>query len=212
MPGGLISIPGCPGGDVSLFGSLGISGLVLQATRTAANRDDRPGLSTLLADDGLERARRAQKLRWLGFAAVLLIVVAGALQLLGVRTATASAEGSDGTRLEVSYGRITRPGLATVWNVTVSNPAGFSEPLTITTTASYLAAFDENGLTPEPQAIDADGDVVSMRFDPPAGTTLEVSFDARIEPGVQWGRGAVTTLDVGGTQVASVSYYTWILP
>ena len=116
--------------------------------------------------------------------------------LLGVRTSTTSTEMPDGTQVEVHYGRITRPGLATPWSVTVHRDGGFSGPIVVRSTSAYFDLFDENGLDPDPAAATQDGEMVIWEFDPPPGDTFRLSFDARIEPAAQWGRGATTEVEV----------------
>jgi hypothetical protein len=152
--------------------------------------------------------------RWTGaaVAAVLAVVVVLALSgLFGVRTTTTATQMADGTEVTVEYGRITRPALATVWAVTVRRPGGFSGPIEIRSTSSYFDLFDENALDPDPAAATQDGEMVIWEFDPPPGDTFRVSFDARIEPGAQWGRGATTEVEIDG-EVATLDYYTWVLP
>jgi hypothetical protein len=53
---------------------------------------------------------------------------------------------------------------------------------------------------------------VIWEFDPPDGDTLGVSLDARVEPGVQWGRTGETSVLVDGQPVVTVRYKTWVLP
>jgi hypothetical protein len=152
--------------------------------------------------------------RWTGaaVAAAFTVVVVLALSgLFGVRTATTTTEMADGTEVEVEYGRITRPALATVWAVTVRRPGGFTGPIVVRSTSAYFDLFDENALDPDPAAATQDGEMVIWEFDPPPGDTFRVSFDARIEPGAQWGRGATTEVEIDG-DVASLDYYTWVLP
>ncbi len=50
-------------------------------------------------------------------------------------------------------------------------------------------------------------------FDPPpSGGPLAISLDARVEPGIQWGRdGEVQVLD-GGEPVVGSSFHTWVTP
>jgi hypothetical protein len=152
--------------------------------------------------------------RWTGaavaaaFGVVVLLALSG---LLGVRTATTTTQMADGTEVEVQYGRITRPALATVWAVTVHRPGGFAGPIVIRSTSAYFDLFDENALDPDPAAATQDGEMVIWEFDPPPGDTFRVSFDARIEPGAQWGRGATTEVEIDG-DVAALDYYTWVLP
>lgn len=142
------------------------------------------------------------------FTVVVVLALSG---LLGVRSATTSTEMADGTAVEVHYGRITRPGLATPWAVTVHRAGGFSGPIVVRSTSAYFDLFDENALDPDAAAATQDGEMIIWEFDPPPGDTFRVSFDARIEPGAQWGRGATTEVEVDG-DVATLSYYTWVLP
>ena len=146
----------------------------------------------------------------------LAFLVAGAVGLLGVRSADVRATGDD-YELKVHYGRITRPGLATPWSVEVRRLDGdpIDEELVVATTASYFDMFDENGLDPDPDASTADGDRTIWRFDAPDPPTdlLEITYDARIEPGVQRGMLARTALlDDEGNEVVAVTYRTTVLP
>ena len=168
--------------------------------------------STLPTDGGLRQARFDQ---WMSaviavfFAVIVLLALAG---LLGVRTTTTSAQMADGTDVEIYYTRITRPGLATPWAITVRRADGFSGPITVRSTSAYFDLFDENGLDPDPAAATQDGDMVIWEFDPPPGDTFRLSFDARIEPGAQWGRSATTEVELADGQVATLTYHTWVLP
>jgi hypothetical protein len=167
--------------------------------------------STLPTDAGLGHARRD---RWfaaalaIAFAVVVVLALTG---LLGVKSATTSARLADGTEVEVHYARVSRPGLATPWAVTVHRPGGFDGPITVRSTSAYFDLFDENGLDPDPAASTQDGEMVIWQFDPPPGETFRLSFDARIEPGVQWGRSATTQVEHDG-EVASLTYRTWVMP
>jgi hypothetical protein len=167
--------------------------------------------STLPSEDGLRRARFDRRIEFgltVCFALVVILALAG---LLGVRSTSTSARLADGTEVELRFARITRPGLATPWGVTVHRPGGFDGPITVRSTSAYFDLFDENGLTPDAAASTQDGDMVIWEFDPPAGETFRLSFDARIEPGAQWGRDATTEVEVGG-EVATLTYRTWVLP
>jgi hypothetical protein len=139
------------------------------------------------------------------------VVVLAAASFLGVRSATVETRLSDGTTIEVRYGQVTRPGLATPWSVTVHRPGGFDGPVTIRTDAAYLEIFDENGLHPDPASSTRDGAELVWEFDTPPGDTFVLALDARIEPGVQWGREGRTSVDVGAG-VGEVTYRTWVLP
>jgi hypothetical protein len=73
--------------------------------------------------------------------------------------------------------------------------------------------WDENGLDPGPAEETADATTTYWTFDPPAGDTLRISFDARIEPAAQTGeRGSVAVLDDDGSPLARVEFETTVLP
>jgi hypothetical protein len=163
-----------------------------------------PGLSMRPSKSALW-ARRA-------LVAVLLVLVAvGVAGLLGVRTGHTTARGSNGLEIQLDYAQTTRPGLASPWTLTISQPGGFDDPIHVATSESYLRAFDANAVNPEPAGATSRGDTVEWTFDPPPGDTLRVSLDAIIEPGVQWRRQATTTVSTGGA-TAEVSYTTWVVP
>ncbi len=160
---------------------------------------------------GLAAARRSARLRTLGLALLAAVIVAGAAGVLGVRTRSASATAPDGTRLTVTYAAVSRPGLATPWDLTIERPGGFDAPIEVRTSSAYFAAFDENGLDPDPASATTDADETIWTFEPPGSDTLVVSFDARLEPGVQWRRAGATTV-VTGSERVTVRYTTWVLP
>ena len=167
--------------------------------------------STLPEPAPIERVRRARTARRGILVVFAVILLLGALNLFGVRTAQVSARG-DGYTLTVTYARMTRPGLATPWSVEVVHPGGFSAPVTIATTADYIALFDQNAISPEPAGSTYRDGLVLWEFEPPPGDTLRVDLDARLEPAVQWGRDAETVLLTEGERVASVRYSTGVMP
>jgi hypothetical protein len=81
----------------------------------------------------------------------------------------------------------------------------------VATTASYLRAFDNNAISPDPGSQTSRGDTVVWTFDPPPGDTLRVSFDASLDPAVQWRREATTSVSTAGA-TAEVAYTTWVMP
>jgi hypothetical protein len=117
-----------------------------------------------------------------------------------------------GTRLEVTYASVTRPGLATPWTVEVSRPGGFEGTVSISTTADYFDGFDFNALYPEPAGMSNDGAMIVFDFDPPAGDVLRVRFDARATPTWTLWRSATTVVSAAGGSEAAVSYRTIFLP
>jgi hypothetical protein len=177
---------------------------------------DPPSLSTLPTDDQTVRPRR------IGYAittalltaAIGLTVLDGVtpLALIGVDSATTTARGP-GFELSVTYGEVSRPALATPFDIRVVQPGGFDGPIRIAVDQEYLRMWDENGLVPAPAEEGLVGDQLVWEFDPPPGNTLFVSYDARIEPAAQDGRsGSVAVLDEDDAVLAEVEFTTRIMP
>jgi hypothetical protein len=152
--------------------------------------------------------------------ALLLLVVIGIGVVVplaggagfGVESGTVRATAGD-LRLEVTYGLVSRPALATPFDVTVTREGGFDEPVRLAIDRQYLRLWDENGLYPEPSAETVLGPWLILEFDPPTGTSLQVSYDGRIEPAAQAGRrGAVAVLAADDSIVAEVTFTTRIWP
>ncbi len=174
----------------------------------------RPSISTEPPPTDVTRQARARTLRRAFVAILALFVALGALNVYGVRTRTAAAEGG-GYQLSVTYATVSRPGLATPWSFEVRRPGGFPEGLTVAARSTYFDAFDENGFSPRAQSETADGERTVWRFAPSATDTLTVSLDARIEPGVQLTRmkGRVEILPAaGGAPVVAVDFSTFVMP
>ena len=157
------------------------------------------------------RARLGRRI----FTVVLsLFLLLGAAGFYGVRKASASASGG-GYELSVEYARISRPGRATPWSFDVRRAGGFPDGLTVAVTSSYFDAFDENGLGPAPEQEWAAEDVTVWRFGPSPAETISVSFDARIEPGVQLTtiKGELAVLaGPEGPPVVTVAFKTFVMP
>ncbi|MGH9264596.1 MAG: hypothetical protein ACRD1D_07885 [Acidimicrobiales bacterium] len=173
--------------------------------RSIPTEPDPPDISTLT------RARMGRRIFVTLLAAFLAL---GALGFYGVRTRTASASGG-GYEVTVRYASVSRPGLATPWSVEISRPGGFPEGLTLAVTSSYFDAFDENGFSPTPVEETDDGVRTVWQFAPSEADTIEVSLDARIEPGVQWEtvKGRVEVLSgPTGSAVVEVDFSTFVMP
>lgn len=155
--------------------------------------------------------RRNLHLRSAALTVIALFVLGGLLGLYGVHAATKGAHGQDGLRVELTYPDRARPALAIPYELRISRPGGFDGPIEVSTTTSYLAAFDENGMHPDPASSTADGQETTWTFDPPEGDMLSIWLDTRIEPGVQWRRTASTTVRSAGDE-AVLNYTTWIFP
>src|SRR5437867_10085512 len=128
-----------------------------------------------------ERLRRDRLLRRITVGFLCLILLAGALGFLGPRTAVATASGG-GYTLSVTYPQVTRPGLPIRWEYTVTHAGGFSEPVRIATTFDAVHLFDISNIEPNARQATSTSDEVIYVFDPPAGDTFRVSFDANTEP------------------------------
>lgn len=143
---------------------------------------------------------------------LLALVLAALAGLLGVRSGTATAAG-DGFELEVTYPAITRAGLASPFDITVTHRDGFDGPIVLALRSEYLALFDENSITPSPASQRSEGDWVVWDFSPPDGRTFTVSIDVRVEPAVHSGRdGQVQVRGPDGAVLAETSFRTVVLP
>lgn len=135
----------------------------------------------------------------------------GLVDVMGVDSAWTRSSGA-GYDLSVRYGTVSRPALATPFDIEVVRAGGFDEPVTVAVTSSYLGMWDENGLSPTPSAETSAGAWTLWEFDPPEGERLSVSFDARIEPSVQSGRSGAVAVFVDGAPVVRVEFHTRVMP
>ncbi|HEX6421013.1 MAG TPA: hypothetical protein VFZ77_21095 [Acidimicrobiales bacterium] len=168
---------------------------------TAPQRNDRRAL------------RNERWWRWLFGTVLALFLLLGVAGVFGVRTATATGSGG-GYEVRVTYARVTRPGLATALAVEVERDGGaHAGPVGLAVSARYLDMLDLYRVSPAPTSETHTPDRVIWEFDPPpAGEALAVSVDARLEPGIQWGRdGEVLVLD-DGRPVVEVGFHTWVTP
>ena len=167
--------------------------------------------STVVGKVAPAKLKRARAARRVGLAALFAFLALGAANVFGVRSAVVSAS-RGGYDLTVTYGAMSRAGLATPWAVEVRREGGFDGPVTLATTYDYFDLFDENGLDPDPSAVTTDGERIIWVFEPPPGEILSISFDARISPAVQVGKSAETSVLVGGRSVVGVRYTTGVMP
>lgn len=173
-------------------------------------------VTTIPAPPDLGRAKRARWLRRSFLAGLALFLLAGALNVFGVRSADTSASGG-GYELTVTYPKAARPGLAIPWSVELRKQGGFEpdETITVRAESKYFDLFDENGFSPTPEAETTDGRYTYWEFKaPPEGQdVLTVSLDTRIEPAAQNGKsGSVAVLDDDGEVVVEVRFRTRIWP
>lgn len=136
----------------------------------------------------------------------------GVTQAYGVRSATESAI-AGGTSLEVRYPAVTRPGLASPFEIIVGSAVDAGDTVSIAVSADYLEMWDTNAVRPTPSSETMLGDWIIWEFDAPPGDVLRVSFDARIEPAVQTSRGGdVAVLDDDFRPIVQVEFDTTVRP
>jgi hypothetical protein len=159
-----------------------------------------------------DRLVRARRYRRIGLVALGLVVLAGLLNLLGVRHGVVSST-SEGYRLTVEYASVTRPGLASPWEVEVTHEGGFDGPVTIATDATYFERFDFNQFYPEPASTAPRGDVVLLTFEEIEGDRLVVRFDGRATPTFTLALAEASTgLEIDGREIVRVDYTTVVMP
>ena len=174
-----------------------------------------PSTSTLPAETDLGPRRLGYTLTSVCLAALLgLATVDGVtgVAVFGVDSATIHASGA-GVELAVTYGEVSRPAIATPFDIRVEQAEGFDGPVRIAVDQEYLRMWDENGLVPAPAEESIMGDWVVWEFEPPTGTSMLVSYDARIEPAAQEGRsGSVAVLDEDDRILVQVDFTTRLMP
>jgi hypothetical protein len=190
--------------------------------RFSANGDGYGRTTSISTVEGLEPEadRQLRARRWLyGTTSVFLaaVMVLGLIDAVGwadtygVDTGRVEASGG-GYDLSVRYGTVSRPALATPFEITVRRGDGFDQPVTLVVDRSYLEMWDENGLMPAPSAETTRGEWVEWEFDPPESDELTVFYDGRIEPAAQSGRGGSVAVLEDGAAVVSVEFHTRVLP
>lgn len=143
-----------------------------------------------------------------------VIVIAGLLEVFGVRSRSVSAESPDRqVSLKVHYAQVARAGLAVPFEITVRRQGGFDQKIVLSVSNEYLGIFDQNAKSPEPTEETASDREIEWRFDPPDGDTFTFSLDARVQGSRHWGRaGVVRLLDEAGSQLTQVKFKTWLAP
>lgn len=167
-----------------------------------------------IPESGSGTSRRESILRGISIGLLCALVLAALSGLLGVRTETAHAS-ANGYSISVTHAATTRPGLATPFSVRITTVDGSPLPPELTTRVKthYLEMLDENGLEPEPTASFQTSEWTWWTFQVPDGQDqIEVSFDGRLEPSVQWGRSGTAAIEIDGDEMAVVDFMTWVMP
>ena len=142
---------------------------------------------------------------------MLVVVVAGAVGLLGVHSATASG-GAAGYTASFTYARVARAGWDVPWRVRVDHPGGFDGPITLAVNADAFQIYETQRFWPEPSSETRGEHTIYLTFDPPPGDTLVVEYDAYIQPSAQRGRDTRLTVITGGHPRLRLHASTFLLP
>jgi hypothetical protein len=150
--------------------------------------------------------------RRLGTSLLLIIVLLGAVGVLGVHSRTITTSGS-GWRMSVTYPQTARAGLDVPWRVRVHHPGGLPDKLTLAVSADYFRMFETQGFFPDADSETNDGKYVYFTFDTSAGSDdFLVDYDAYIQPSAQIGKSGTVELIIGKSVVAKASLHTWLAP
>ena len=171
------------------------------------------GLRTLEEPRDEHAVRRARDYRRVGLGLVLVVVLAGLVGLLGIRSSTATARGA-GSLLEVEHAQVTRAGIAVPLHVKVLHPGGFDGPVRIAISADLLERVDFQSFYPNPSKETSVGRFLTYEFDPPSADRFEVSLDARTSPDQNgsWGTYEVRLLDAADAVTAAVRFRMVVVP
>lgn len=150
-------------------------------------------------------------LRAIAVAVVFGVVVAAALGVGGLTTASRSARSGD-LAATVHFASVSRPGIATPLRIDVSTIDGSDlGAVTVRVPRRYLDLFDENGLAPEPTGIEADAHVESWVYEDVRTSVLSIDFDARLQPNAHRSSDASIVVSRGSDSV-SILIGTRVMP
>ena len=167
--------------------------------------------------------RHVHRRRRVGYVAttVALTAVMGVAVLDGLDVVDAfgvddghAVDTADGLTLDVRYPTVSRPALASPFEITVRQDGGFAgQSIEVVVSSDYLRLWDLNGVSPSPAEETADGEHVVWTFDPPDGDVLHITYEGRIEPAAQDGEpGRVAVLDAQGAEAVAVDFETHLRP
>ena len=170
------------------------------------------------SDEGAART----KWRRVGYIAMTVLLTAivvtavvdnaSEFDLWGVSSDRTRASGG-GYELEVKFTTVSRPALASPFDVIVRKAGGFDGPVDIAIASNYLEMWDFQALYPDPSESTAEPDRVILTFDEPEGDVLRIFMDARIQPPEQRGtEGWVAVLDESGDEAVRVEFTTVVMP
>jgi len=155
--------------------------------------------------------RRAPWGRRVGTGILALFIGSGAAGLLGDSVQTESADEA-GYTLTLKYPNVTRSGLDVPWELDISSSEPLPEQIVIAVTGNYFDIFEHQGLDPEAYSQTADDEMEYWTFDTPGGTTMSISIDQYVEPGVMTGSSGTVGLYIDGELIAPIDFTTRMLP
>lgn len=171
--------------------------------------DEVPGSSTPGRRRGLYRVVDAAFV----LALVAAVVDLAGAPVVGVDHQVDTVRSPDGTELRVVTPEVSRPGLASPFQIEVTaGPGGFDGAVRVGVTQEYLDIWDLNGISPSPDSESSHGEWVVWEFTAPSGRELLVHYDGRVEPAMQSGRSGSVALFDGDRVVAVVDFHTRVLP
>jgi hypothetical protein len=142
---------------------------------------------------------------------LLVVVVAGAVGVLGVHSSTVSAR-ANGYLLSVTYARTARAGLDVPFTVHVQHAGGLPSSITVAVSTDYFRMFETQGFYPDADSATNDGRFVHLTFTALRGNDFVLDYDAYVQPSAQRGKSATVELIVRGATVATVRLHTWLVP
>lgn len=143
--------------------------------------------------------------------AVFGVVIGALAGAAGLSVATTEQTVGD-LFVELTYPTIARPGIATPLTLDIHSVGGSAlGNVEVTVPRKYLDLFDENGLAPEPNTIESDGNVERWSYEGLNVPVLSIDYDARLQPNVHVSTTADLTVTRGTDRVV-VRAKTRVMP
>lgn len=160
----------------------------------------------------VRRARPGVTGRRIAIALLTVVVLLGATNVLGVRSAS-TTRSADGWTVTVTHPTVARAGLDVPLKIEVSAPDDFDGPIELALDRRYFEIFESQRFFPEPDSESSDGELWYVTFEPPpSGSTFQVAYDAYIQPSSQVGRSGSVALLVDDAAVVTVPFRTVLMP
>jgi hypothetical protein len=157
------------------------------------------------------RLRKARAWRRAGLAFLLVLLGLGIGGVFDPSEDDVSA--SAGTaELEVSHPDRVRAGLESTLDISVTDPAGITEPVELAIVRDWIELFDIGSIDPEPDSSTGDSERLFWTFEPPPGDRLEVSVSLTLRPAVRTGEAGQVALLGEGEALAAVDFDTSVVP